>query len=123
MLRCTDDLLETVATVSVSWFASRVAVRIVVFPCLLPLFLDPSGEATKPRFEFHMPVTSVEFKNVRGGVMFAIVPVFFVTLLSEPTTGLTINLSESMTDGTMMPELPEGLPQSSVSVNFLFIKA
>ena len=51
------------------------------------------------------------------------VSMFFMTLLSEPTPDLAVRLAELMADGTTVPELPEGLLQLPISVNFLFVKS
>lgn len=117
------SLLEIVTTATKSQFASGVAVRTMKFTCLPHLLFDPSREATDPRFEFHVLVVSNKVqRNGRDEVMFVLVSIMFVTLLSEPTTNLAINLSELVTDDATTPEPPEGLLQLPVSANFLFVK-
>lgn len=95
--------------------------------CLLSLFLEPCREATDPGIELHVLITSNQLGgDERGDVMlvfvFVLVSVFFMTLLSEPTTDLAVGFAELMADGATMPELPEGLLQLQVSMSFLFVK-
>jgi len=125
VLYCTDDLLATVAAVTMSRFASGTA----MFTFLSPLFLDPFGfgEPTDPLFEFHVLVASNWLVgNKRSDVMFVLVfvlvSVFRVTLLPEPAAEFAINLPELATDDTAMLELPEGLLQLPVSASLLFVK-
>lgn len=93
----------------------------------LSLFLDPSREAADPGFEIYMLIASNQLGgNGRGDVILVLVPVFVsmfsMTFLSEPTADLAISLAELMADGPVMPELPDGLPQLPISVNFLSVK-
>ena len=123
MLRCTNDLLEPVATATGSQFVSGVAVQIMMFTGLLPLFLDPPREATDPRFDFHVLFASNKsWQRGKDDVMIVLVSVFFVALLSEQTTSLAITLPEFVPNGATMPELPEGLLQLPVSVGLLFVE-
>lgn len=113
MLCCADDLLATVAAVTVSRFASGTA----IFTFLRLLFLDPFREATDPLFEFHVLVASNWLvRNKRNDVMFR------MALLPEPTAEFAINLPEFVTDDTTMLELPEGLLQLPVSTSLFFVK-
>jgi hypothetical protein len=119
MLRCADDLLATVGTMTES--------EPVVFARLLSLFLDPPREATDPGFEFHVLTALNQLVgNMRDDVMLVLVSVpvsmFFMTLLSEPTADLAVHPAEPMVDGLAVPELPEGPPQPPVGVNFLLVK-
>ena len=117
MLCCTNDLFDTVATTT---FAPRVAVWTMMIASSLPLFLDPSREATDPRFEFHVLAASNEVR--KNDVIFVLVSVLLVTFLSKPTTNFTVNLLELVADVAMVAKLPEGLLQLPVSVGFLFVK-
>jgi len=127
MLCCTNDLLATVGMMAESGFVSRVVVRTMMFTRLLSLFLNPSGEATDPGFEFHVLIASNQIVgNVRDDVMLVpvsvLVSMFFMAVLSEPTADLAIRLAEFMADSTTVPVLPEGLLQLPVSTNFLYVK-
>ena len=123
MLCCVNDLLESVATATGSRLAPGMAVRTVVFTCLLRPFLGPSREATNPRFDFHLFIVLNLFrKNERGDVVFVLVSVLSMTLLPKPAADLTIDPPKPVTDGTTMLEFPEGFLQLPVGVNFLSIK-
>ena len=126
-ISCADDLLVTAVTVTESQLTSGVAVRSVVFASPPLLLLDPSREATDPRFEFHVPIASNQVGGNEGGdVMFVSTPmpvsVFRMTPLPEPVADLAISLMELVTDGATMVEFPQGLPQLPVSVNFLLVE-
>lgn len=79
----------------------------MMFTCLLPLFLDPSGEAADPRFGIHVFIAPNQLgENERGDVMFVLMSVLFMTLLSKPTADLAVGLSELVADVATMLELP-----------------
>lgn len=125
-LCCANDL-ATVGMMAESGFVSRVVVRTVMFTCLLSLFLDPSGEATDPRFEFHVFIASNQIVgNVRSDIILVpvsvLVSMFFMAVLSEPMADLAVRLAEFMADGTTVPVLPEGLLQLPMSAILLYVK-
>jgi len=124
MLCRADDFLATVATVTVSRFASGTTTRAVILVFIPLLFFDPSRETTDPLFELHALTASEGGKgsDVIFVLVIALVSVFRVALLPEQATDLAVNPPELVTDGTTMLELPEGLLQPPVSVDLLSVK-
>ena len=124
MLRCTNDLPGTVVAATESHLVSEMAVRTMMFTCPFNLFFDPPKEATDPRFEFHVPVAPNKVgKNGKSDVMFLLLPVSFMTLLSDPTTNPAINLPKFATDDATVSEFPESLLQLPMSPGFPFVKS
>ena len=92
--------------------------------CQFLLFFDPSRGRSDLRFRFHVFVGSNRSqKHGKGDVMFVLVSVFFMTLLSNPTTNPAINPPEFVTDDATVPELPKGFLQLPASVNFLLVES